>query len=367
MRPSISSKSVLVGTLFVTSALLLACDDEPAPRPDSGQALDAVTKDGVVINDGVSRDGVMDANTGDTAHQGDLPATPDIKTDAKPAVCPVFPANNPWNTDISAYPVHKNSANFITNIGAGESLHPDFGTVWAGAPNGIPYVIVPGGQPKVPIVYTDYGNQSDPGPFPIPDNAPIEGGSNGKGDRHVIAVDLTSCVLYELFNAFFQGAGKGWKASSGAKFDLKSNKLRTIGWTSADAAGLPIYPGLVRYDEVQSGAIKHALRFTVNNSQKAYVLPATHYASSSTDANRPPMGLRLRLKASVKISGYSKSNQVILKALKTYGMIVADNGSDWFLSGAPDPKWNDSDLNKLKQIKGSDFEVVDTGPIKTSY
>ncbi len=367
MRPSISSKSALAGTLFVASALLLACDDDPATRPDSGQALDAVTNDGVAINDVITHDGVMDANTGDTAHQGDLPATPDIKADAKPAVCTVFPANNPWNTDISTLPVHKNSANFITSIGAGDSLHPDFGTVWAGAPNGIPYVIVPGNQTKVPIVYTAWGNQSDPGPFPIPDTAPIEGGPNGTGDRHVIAVDMTSCVLYELFYAFFQGAGKGWKASSGAKFDLKSNKLRTIGWTSADAAGLPIYPGLVRYDEVQSGAIKHALRFTVSKSQKAYVLPATHYASSSTDANRPPMGLRLRLKASVNISGYSKSNQVILKALKTYGMIVADNGSDWFLSGAPNAKWNDGDLNKLKQIKGSNFEVVDTGPIKTTY
>jgi len=280
--------------------------------------------------------------------------------------CPIFPADNAWNTDISGLKVHASSQSFIASIGAGESLHADFGTVYEGAPNGIPYVVVGASQAKVPITFIDDGaEESDPGPYPIPLDAPIEGGPDGDGDRHVIAVDMESCVLWELARGFRKG--DGWEAAYGAKFNLRSNALRPIGWTSADAAGLPIFPGLVRYDEVKAGAIRHAIRFTVNLSQKAYVLPATHYASSSTDPNRPPMGLRLRLKASYNISGFSKDNQVILTAFKKYGIIVADNGSDWFFSGAPDSRWNDEDLTKLSQLKGSDFEVVDSGPIKTSY
>jgi hypothetical protein len=303
-----------------------------------------------------------EASTGDQGPAQD--SAPKGDTGGK--TCTVFPAQNPWNTDISKHKVHANSAAFINSIGPDKGMHPDFGTVWAGAPNGIPFVVVPGNQPKVQIIFTDYPSESDPGPYPIPPNAPIEGGPQGTGDRHVIAVDMTSCMLYELFNAWPQKNGS-WKASSGAKFDMTSNKLRPLGWTSADAAGLPVYPGLIRYEEVQAGAINHALRFTVSKSQKAYVLPATHYASSSTDPNRPPMGLRLRLKSGFDISSYSKENQVILTALKKYGMFVADNGGDWYLSGAPNPKWDDDDLHKLKQVKGKDFEVVDTGPIKTSY
>lgn len=283
---------------------------------------------------------------------------------APTAVGQVFPADNPWNRDVSSAPVHPDSSAFIASIGADTGLHPDFGTVWNGAPNGIPYVLVDGAtQARVPITFTAYGNESDPGPYPIPTNAPIEGGPSGTGDRHVLCVDTTGRKLYELFNARPNGSG-GWDADSGAVFDLQSNALRPAGWTSADAAGLPVFPGLIRYDEaVEQGEIRHALRFTVVRSQRGYVDPARHFASSSTDPTRPPMGLRLRLKASVDISGYPAEVQVILRALKRYGMFVADNGSNWYLSGAPDSRWSDSNLARLSQIKGRDFEVVDTGPI----
>lgn len=281
------------------------------------------------------------------------------------AIGQVFPADNPWNTDISAYPVHSNSANFIASIGPSIGLHADFGTVWNGAPNGIPYVTVDGSQAQVPITFVAYGSESDPGPYPVPAGAPIEGGPSGTGDRHVLVVDTTNRRLYELFRAFPNAQG-GWDADSGAIFDMTSNALRPAGWTSADAAGLPVFPGLVRYDEaVTQGAINHALRFTVQASQRAYIEPARHWASSSTDPDRPPMGLRLRLKASVDISSFPPEVQVILTCLKRYGMLMADNGSNWYISGAPDPRWNDSNLATLSQIKGSDFEAVYTGPTIT--
>lgn len=267
--------------------------------------------------------------------------------------CPVFPADNPWNQLVTNMPLHPNSANFINSIlSSRTNLHPDFGS---NPDYGIPYVLVNGSQPKVPITFTAYGDESDPGPYPIPPNAPVEAG----GDRHVIAVDTDNCKLYEMFNSQFNGTG--WNADAGAVFDFRSNALRTMGWTSADAAGLPIFPGLVRYDEIQAGVIKHALRFTVQNSQRAYILPATHFASSSTNPNLPPMGLRLRLKSSFNISGYTGASRIILQALKDYGMIVADNGSSWFISGATDSRWNDDDLNQLKGVAGSNFEVVFTG------
>lgn len=281
------------------------------------------------------------------------------------AVGQVFPGDNPWNQDISAAPVHPNSANFIASIGLATGLHPDFGTVWNGAPNGIPYVTVGAGQALVPITFTAYGDESDPGPYPVPADAPIEGGPNGSGDRHVLVVDTAGRRLYELYRAFPDGSG-GWRCDSGAVFDLATNALRPAGWTSADAAGLPVFPGLVRYDEaVTAGAIHHALRFTVSQSQRGYVSPARHFASSSTDPNRPPMGLRVRLKAAVDISGFPAEVRAILTALKRYGMFVADNGSNWYVSGAPDSRWNDANLATLSAIKGSDFEAVDTGPIVT--
>lgn len=275
----------------------------------------------------------------------------------------VFPDDNPWNQDISSLPVHANSANYLASIGLDTGLHPDFGTVYEGAPIGIPYVVVQGDQPKVSVSF-DYDDESDPGPYPIPTDAPIEGGPNSDGDRHILIVDVDNKMLYELYDA--HPAGAGWTAGSGAIFDLTSNALRPAGWTSADAAGLPIFPGLARYDEiVEKGELTHALRFTVARSQRGYVSPARHFASSSTDSNLPPMGLRVRLKASFDISPFPANVQVILRGLKKYGMIVADNGSNWYVSGAPDSRWDDEELATLGNVKGRDFEVVDTGGITT--
>jgi len=273
----------------------------------------------------------------------------------------VLPADNAWNKDISQLPVDPNSTNLLTSIGLTTGLHPDFGS----SNIGIPYVVVAGTQAGVPVTF-DYADESDPGPYPIPPNAPIEGGSSSTGDRHVLTIDRDHWILYELFGAYPAADFSSWHAGSGAIFDLNSNALRTEGWTSADAAGLPIFPGLVRYDEVfEQGAINHALRFTVQTTRRGFIDPARHFASSQTGTNLPPMGMRVRLKASVNISGFSPAVQVILTALKKYGMIVADNGSNWYISGAPDDRWNDSDLHTLNQIHGSDFEVVQMGPVVT--
>ncbi|HEY7122770.1 MAG TPA: hypothetical protein VH540_02360 [Ktedonobacterales bacterium] len=279
--------------------------------------------------------------------------------------CPLFPSDNIWNADISTLPVQANSANYIASIGRSGHLHPDFGAgLYNGEPIGIPYIVVPASQPGVPVSF-DYDDESDAGPYPIPQNAPIEGGAQSKGDRHVIVVQSGGCKLYEMYASYPQSNGS-WQAGSGAVWSLNSDALRPRGWTSADAAGLPILPGLVRYDEVAAGAITHALRFTVQNTRNTYVWPARHQASSNTGANVPPMGLRLRLKASVDISHFSAKNQVILRALKKYGMMVADNGSNWYISGAPDDRWNNDDLSNLKNISGSDFEVVDTSLLQIS-
>jgi hypothetical protein len=270
---------------------------------------------------------------------------------------PLFPADNAWNTRVDGLPLDPSSAGYIAHMDPTRGMHPDFGTVWDGAPIGIPYVAVSGDQVKVPVSF-DYADESDPGPYPIPPDAPIEGGASSAGDRHVLVLDADHELLYELFDA--HKSGVGWRAGSGAVFDLTSDALRPDGWTSADAAGLPILPGLVRYDEaVLEGVIDHALRFTVATTQRAYVYPATHYASSETDKLLPPMGLRVRLRADFDESGYPPEVRVILTALKRYGMMVADNGSDWYLSGAPDSRWDDDALRSLSRVKGSDFEVVD--------
>jgi len=276
--------------------------------------------------------------------------------------CPVFPADNAWNKDISKLPVHSKSAAWVKSIGSSTKLHPDFGTSWEGAPIGIPYITVTNTTAKVPVTFR-YKSESDKGPYPIPKTAPIEGGSKSTGDRHVIVINTSTCMLYEMWDAKPVNGGTSWKAGSGAVFNLKSNKLRPAGWTSADAAGLPIFPGLVRYDEVKAGAIKHALRFTVSRTQAGYISPARHFASSSTNSNLPPMGARFRLKASYSCAAYSKEVRVICAALKKYGMIVADNGSNWYVSGAHDSRWNDDNLGDLKRIPGSAFEVVQTGSI----
>jgi hypothetical protein len=271
----------------------------------------------------------------------------------------VFPSDNPWNWDISSYDVHPNSAAYINTVGSSRGLHPDFGTVWNDAPNGIPYVTVSGVSPLVNVTFTDFGDESDAGPYRVPLDAQIEGGSQSEGDRHVIAVDTTNKILYELYSAFPQTSF--WNASSGAIFDLKINDHHPLTYTSADAAGLPIFPGLVRYEEaVVKKEINHAIRMTVQLSQKAFIFPARHYASSSTDPTRPPMGLRFRLKSGFNISSFSPEVQVILKAFKKYGLIVADNGSNWYISGAPDSRWNDDNLSALSRVKGSDFEAITT-------
>jgi len=288
--------------------------------------------------------------------------TPRPSQGGEPA-CDIFPASNPWNTDVSAFPLATNSDTYINNIGRWEHLHPDFGTVWNGAPIGIPYVIVGASQPVVPISF-DYWEESDPGPYPVPPTAPIEGGPSATGDRHVLVIDDDNCVLYEMFYAWPQNGGASWDAGSGAAFHLDSNALRPDYLTSADAAGLPIFPGLVRYEEVvEQGVIDHALRFTVNNSQRSFIHPATHFASVSTDPARPPMGLRLRMKSAYDCSWASGETQVVCAALKKYGMFVADNGSDWYITGAPDARWDDNALGDIKDIPGDAFEVVDTGPL----
>jgi hypothetical protein len=278
-----------------------------------------------------------------------------------------FPASNLWNTDISNAAVDPNSTNIINFIGSTVTLHPDFGAgTYHNQTLGIPYQIVSGTQAKVPITYGLYPDESDPGPYPIPSNALIEGYPKpGNGDRHVLVLEKDGCWLYELYNASMARKGGGWMADSSAVWDMTINEQRPYGWTSADAAGLPVFVGLARYDEVASGAINHALRFTVPTSQKAFVLPATHWASSNTSTSAPPMGTRLRLKASFDISGFPADDQVILTALKKYGMILADNGSAIFISGVPDDRWNNTNLNLLKSITASSFEVVDQGTIYT--
>ena len=321
---------------------------------------------GACGNDGGSTgDATSDAIDAVADPDAAVDATPDGEPDG-PTACTVFPADNPWNQDITDLPVHENSAAFIASIGAGDNLHPDFGTMWAGAPNGIPYVEVSAATVLVDVAFL-YDEESDPGPYPIPPDPPIEGGPDGTGDRHILMIDRGRCMLWELFDAWPPGEGDNphtdrWYAGSGAIFDLTSNDLRPDYWTSADAAGLPVFPGLVRYEEaVEEGVIDHALRFTVSSSQRAFIHPATHYASSSTDPDLPPMGLRLRLRADYDITGFSPEVQVILQALKTYGMFVADNGSDWFISGAPDPRWSDDNLAELHSVTGAEFEVVYTG------
>jgi hypothetical protein len=277
-----------------------------------------------------------------------------------------FPSDNPWNQDVAGEPVDPNSAALIAACGADRGLHPDFGTVWNGAPNGIPYVVVAGSQARVPVTF-EYDDESDPGPYPVPADAPIEGGPNGTGDRHVLVVDRDNWKLYELYDARPVDGGRSWTAGSGAIFDLNSNALRPAGWTSADAAGLPIFPGLVRYDEVvEQKEIRHALRFTCPVTRRAYVSPARHFASSRTDPNLPPMGMRVRLRADFDVAGYPANVQVILGAMKKYGMLLADNGSGWYVSGAPDPRWNDEELASLRNVRGRDFQVVRMGTIVTN-
>jgi len=272
--------------------------------------------------------------------------------------CPVFPADNPWNQRVDRLPVAGDSAALIAQIGLSDPVHPDFGTVYNGAPNGIPYAVVSNATQRVPVSF-QYASESDGHLYPLPRRVPIEGGPRSSGDRHVIVVNKDTCTDYELFAAYPHSAGARWTAGSGAIFNLRSDKLRPAGWTSADAAGLPILAGLAIYGEAASGAIRHALRFTAPCTSRRYVYPARHEAGSC-GSSAPPMGLRVRLKASVNISHLPRQARIVAQALKTYGMILADNGSPWFISGAPSPHWNDDALHQLDQLSGRDFQVVDT-------
>lgn len=292
------------------------------------------------------------------------PAAPTLKTEY--GTVSIFPADNPWNQEIARLPIHPRSAAYLNSVGLDRPLHPDFGTTYQGAPSGIPYVVV-GPQQSTTKIEFEYGDESDPGPYPIPADPPIEGGPKAPldSDRHVLIIDPQRRKLFELYHVVRRPNGT-WSAGSGAIFDLSSNQLRPAGWTSADAAGLPVFPGLARYDEiVERGELRHALRFTVRKTQRAYIAPARHFASKSTDSNLPPMGLRVRLRADYDVSRFPPPAQVLLKGLKQYGMLLADNGGDWFVSGAPDPRWDDDALATLKRVKVRDFECVDTGPLVT--
>lgn len=285
-------------------------------------------------------------------------------SDTPPTVdgCPVFPADNIWNRRVDSLPLDSRSGAYIESIGQEAHVHADFGAgLWDGGPIGIPFVAVSGDQPDVSVRF-NYADESDPGPYPIPDNAPIEGGPGSDGDRHVLVLDRDNCLLHELYYAFPQADGS-WTAGSGAIFNLNEQSLRPATWTSADAAGLPILPGLARYDEVAGGEIKHALRFTAPRTRRAYTWPARHYASSLTGSEYPPMGQRFRLRNDYDISGFSPEVQVILRGLKTYGMILADNGSAWYISGAPDERWDNDVLHELHQISGTAFEAVDVSSL----
>jgi len=279
-----------------------------------------------------------------------LPQAPD---------CPIFPATSVWNKPVNRLPVREDSRTIVNSIGASLRLHADFGSgLWDGGPIGIPITVVDSTTSRSSVDF-EYADESDAGPYPIPDDVSIEGGSSADGDRHAVIVDSESCSLYELFSLY-----PSWSAGSGAIWDLGSNALRPRGWTSADAAGLPILPGLARHDEVAAGSIDHALRFTVRRSRRAYIYPARHFASPYTSRSLPPMGLRVRLRLNYPTTSFPPQARLVLRALKRYGMIVADNGSSWYVSGAPDPDWDNDDLHTLGRIKGSDFRVVDTSSLR---
>jgi hypothetical protein len=281
--------------------------------------------------------------------------------------CPLFPRWSHWNQRVDRLPVHPRSSAIVRSIGVDDNVHADFGSGrYQGRPIGIPYTTVSGRQPTVPVRF-DYAEESDRGRYPIPRDAPVEGGRGSDGDRHVIVVDRDRCRLHELFSAYPLDGGRRWRAGSGAVWNLRSNRLRPRGWTSADAAGLPILPGLARYDEVRRGRIDHALRFTAVRTRRAFIYPARHFASSLTDPDLPAMGQRLRLKRGFDTSRFPPQARVVLQALKRYGMILADNGAPWYVSGAPSKGWDNDDLHSLHRVHGSDFEVVDTSKLPRPF
>jgi len=355
------ASKILVAFFVLQAAISLACSGGDGEK-------DSVTGDDGVAPDVQTEDAPPDIGPDDTVQDDASPddvGPDDLPPPEVPVIggCPIFPADNPWNTPVDALGVHPRSGEYIATIGPDSYVHADFGTVWEGAPIGIPYVVVPESQAMVDVVF-DYADESDPGPYPIPPDAPIEGGPDSDGDRHVLVIRQGACILYELFYAYPQADGS-WTAGSGAIWHLDQNEVRPAGWTSADAAGLAILPGLVKYEEtVEQGEIRHAIRVTVSTSQDGYIGPASHAAGSCDfDSECPPMGLRLRLRADFDVSTFDPVVQVILVAMKRYGLIVADNGSDMFISGAPDDRWNDDVLHTLHDLTASDFEAVYTGEI----
>jgi len=334
----------LAGVVFLV--VLAGCGGEPPPSPGAGAPPAAAGASATATPDGVDAWG---RGTGAAPAKGP---------------CTGLPADNVWRADVSRLPVHARSAAIVARIGAGAGVHPDFGAGrWEGAPIGIPVTTVPAGQKKIDISF-EYAGESDRGPYPVPADAKIEGGPDSDGDRHVIVWDRAACKVYELYAAYPRGGG--WRAGSGAVFDLRSNKLRPAGWTSADASGLSIFAGLVRYDEVAAGRIDHAIRVTVPRTRTGYTWPATHSASSATDGDLPQLGQRLRLKASTDTAGLPRQARVVAEAMKCYGVIVTDHGSAWYVSGAPDDRWDNDALRALKDLKGTDFEVVDAAALMTS-
>jgi hypothetical protein len=326
----------------------------------SALGLSALLIVGVAILVGVARGGQPPATVsarGPYPSLGSCPVFPSPPASLPPRA-PSLPNQAAWNQDVSKAPVAPNSAAILAYIDAhgGDRLHPDFGSPRA---YGFPYAVVGARQRKLPIHYTAYGGESDQGPFPVPAGAPVEGGQRSGGDRHVLVVDHSSCVLYELYRAFFERGGHAhWNADSGVSWNLRSTALRPDSWTSADAAGLPIFPGLVRYDEVASGHLDHAIRVTFDSTRDAWVHPASHCAGDTSNPNAPPMGMRLRLRPSYGLGDFSGAAKTIVTAMERYGMIVADNGSNWFFSGNSDRRWDDESLDQLKRIPGSAFQVV---------
>jgi len=293
------------------------------------------------------------------------PPTTTSTTSPPPGTCPYAPADSYWHARVDTLPRAASSDTYVANAGSGSAVHADFGAgLWDGGPIGIPFTTVGAGQAKVPVTF-DYADESDPGPYPVPADAPIEGGAASSGDRHVIVVDRSTCRDYELFAAYPNAGGASWTAGSGAVFDLTSNAMRPAGWTSADAAGLPILPGLVRYDEVAAGAVDHAIRITLRRTDRRYVWPARHQAGSN-DPTAAPMGAWIRLKPGTDLSRLGPQARVVARALQVHGAIVADNGSSWYVSGAPDPRWDNDDLHTLGTLHGSDFEFVDPSSLITS-
>ncbi|MCD6497321.1 MAG: hypothetical protein J7M25_03350 [Deltaproteobacteria bacterium] len=360
----LSKRNLFDRSLIAFVAMLtlsLGCsDDDSHNAVDAAVSSDANHQGDGQVADGASHDGQVAQDSGQNdGGQGQSPTL---------GGCNLFPADNMWNTAIDQLPVHARSNDYITSIGGDTHLHPDFGTVWDGAPNGIPYTVVPDDQAMVDVTF-QWADESDPGPYPIPPDALIEGGPQGDGDRHVLVVRQGSCILYELYDAHLQ-PDNSWTAGSGAIWHLDQNEVRPDDWTSADAAGLAILPGLIRYEEVYvQGVINHAIRVTVSQLQKAYMHPATHSdGRCGSDPTCPPMGLRLRLKANFDLSSFDAHMQVILRAMKKYGIVVADTGSDMYISGAPDSRWDDDLLgSSFSQMHASDFEAVDTGEAIHQY